>query len=78
VLEAILAGLASVFREFLELIACVNVPRPDRSPAMTASFASMSRLAREICGDCVPREFAPSLRMWMDQIQEMAGEVAGL
>ena len=78
VLEAILAGLASVFREFLELIACVNVPRPDRSPAMSASLASMSRLAREICGDCVPREFAPSLRMWMDQIQEMAGEVAGL
>ena len=35
----------------------------------------MSRLAREICGDCVPREFAPALRTWMDQIQRMAGEV---
>jgi hypothetical protein len=35
----------------------------------------MSRLAREICADCVPREFAPSLRTWMDQIQRIAGQL---
>jgi potassium channel LctB len=75
VLEAILAGLASVFREFLELVACVNARPVERSPAMTASLAATARLAREICGDCVPREFAPSLKTWMDQIQRMAGEV---
>jgi hypothetical protein len=75
VLEAILAGLASVFREFLELLACVNAPRSDRPAAMVASLAAMSRLAREICGDCVPKEFARPLRTWMDQIQRMAGEV---
>jgi hypothetical protein len=75
VLEAILAGLTSVFREFLELLACVSGQSLGRSPAMTASVASMSRLAREICGDCVPRAFAPSLRTWMDEIQRMAGEV---
>jgi len=75
VLEAILAGLASVFREFVELITCVNAQPADRSPAMTASLGSMSRLAREICGDCVPREFAPSLRTWMDEIQRLAGVV---
>ena len=34
-----------------------------------------NRLAKEICGDCVPREFAPSLRGWMDQIQRLASEV---
>jgi hypothetical protein len=75
VLEAILAGLASVFREFNELLACVQAQRTERPPALTASVSTMSRLAREICGDCVPREFAPALRTWMDQIQRMAGEV---
>jgi hypothetical protein len=75
VLEAILAGLASVFREFNELLACVQAQRAERPPALASSVRTMSRLAREICGDCVPREFAPSLRTWMDQIQRMAGEV---
>jgi hypothetical protein len=75
VLEGILAGLASVFREFLELLACVPARRAERTPALAGSVGAMSRLARDICGDCVPREFAPVLRTWMDQIQRMAGEV---
>jgi potassium channel LctB len=75
VLEAILAGLASVFREFVELLACIGAQRAGREPAMSSSVAAMSRLAREICGDCVPRELAPSLKIWMDQIQRLAGEV---
>ena len=75
VLEAILAGLASVFREFNELLTCLQVPRAARPPALAASVKDVSRLAMEICGDCVPREFAPALRTWMDQIQRMAGEV---
>jgi hypothetical protein len=75
VLEAILAGLASVFREFNELLRCVEAHRPHRPPALSASVKTMSRLAREICGDCVPREFAPALRTWMDRIQRMAEEV---
>ena len=78
VLEAILAGLVSVFREFNELLLCVQAQRAQQSPALSASIKVMSRLAREICGDCVPREFAPSLRTWMDQIQRMAGEVETL
>jgi hypothetical protein len=75
VLEAILAGLTSVFREFMELLACVPMQRGARPPALAASIRTMGRLANEICGDCVPREFAPSLRGWMDQIQRLAGEV---
>jgi len=76
VLEAILAGLASVFREFLDLLICVKgQPSAERSPALAASIAAMGRLAREICGDCVPRQYAPSLRMWMDEIQRTAGRV---
>ena len=75
VLEAILASLASVLREFVELMRCVSVARESRPPAFTSSLTSMTRLAREVCGDCVPREFAPALTTWMDQIQRMADEV---
>jgi hypothetical protein len=75
ILEAILAGLTSVFREFNDLLACVQAQRGQRSPPLAGSIRTMARLAKEICGDCVPREFAPSLRSWMDQIQRMAGEV---
>jgi hypothetical protein len=74
VLEAILAGLTSVFREFLELLTCVQPQRDGRSAALAASLSAMSRLAREICGDCVPHIVAPSLRMWMDEIQRMAAD----
>jgi ion channel len=75
VLEAILAGLASVFREFLDLLICVRGQRGERSPLLAASIEAMSRLARDICGDCVPKQFAPSLRNWMDEIQRLAGRV---
>jgi Ion channel len=75
VLEGILAGLTSVFREFLELLACIQARNTNRTAALSASTTVMARLAREICGDCVPREYAPALRSWMDQIQRMAGDV---
>jgi len=75
-LEGILAALASVFREFSELLSCVQMHDMQRSPLLRVNLQTMSRLAREICGDCVPREFAPSLRTWMDQIQQMAGQIA--
>ena len=75
VLEAILASLASVFREFSELLRCIGDTRGDHPAALRVNLAAMSRLAGEICGDCVPRQYAPALRTWMDQIQRMAGEV---
>jgi hypothetical protein len=75
VLEAILAGLTSVFREFNELLSCVQAKGAARPPALAASVREASRLARDICGDCVPRQFAPALRTWMDQIQRMAADV---
>jgi hypothetical protein len=42
---------------------------------LRASLEAMSRLAGEICGDCVPRQYAPALRTWMDQIQQAAREI---
>ena len=76
VLEAILANLASVFRELNDLLLCVDSQRGDRPPALRTSLATMERLAREICGECVPREYAPELRSWMDEIQRIAGAAA--
>jgi hypothetical protein len=76
VLESILASLTSVYREFSELLRCVADPRAGHPPALRMSVAAMSRLAGEICGDCVPRQYAPALRTWMDQIQRMAAELA--
>ena len=75
VLEAILASLAGVFQEFKELVRCVEGQSAAQTVALHANLTMMSRLAGEICGDCVPREFAPSLRTWMDQIQRVAREI---
>jgi hypothetical protein len=75
VLEAILAGLASVFRDFNELLHCANADHMRRPPALRSSLDTMSRLAGEICGDCVPRQYAPALRKWMDQIQQLAATI---
>ena len=75
VLEMILATLASVFREFSVLLRCVEAGRPRQSPVLRTSLSTVARVAREICGDCVPREYAPALRTWMDNIQRIAGEI---
>lgn len=75
-LEGILASLASVFREFKQLLRCIDAGRHDETPTLRASLTIMERLAREICGDCVPREYAPALRSWMDQIQKTAADIA--
>jgi len=75
VLEMILASLTSVFREFAILLRCVEVGRPERSPMLRSTLATVARLAREICGDCVPREYAPALRTWMDHVQRIASEI---
>ena len=76
VLEAILASLASVLREFSELLRCVADARTGYPVTLRPNVAAMSRLAAEICGDCVPRQYAPALHNWMDQIQRIAGELA--
>jgi potassium channel LctB len=71
-LEGILAGLTSGLQAFGELLD--HLPAPEDRPASLArSLETMARLAREICGDCVPRSYAPELRVWMDRVQSLAG-----
>ena len=75
VLEAILASLAAALRELRELLVCLPAGF-DRSPTLGATLGTRARLADDICGDCVPREYAPALRVWMDRIQETARRIA--
>ncbi len=74
-LEVILASLTSVFRDFAVLLECVDAGRPVRSSILDRTVRTIARLAREICGDCVPREYAQELRTWMDQIQATALQI---
>jgi len=75
VLGAILASLAASLHELGELLVCL----PDgfvRSPTLTTALAMLARLADEICGECVPRAYAPALTVWMDRIQQTARRIA--
>jgi hypothetical protein len=74
-LEAILANLASALREFHDLQRCLP-PTQTESLALRSSVRSMTRLAGEICGQCVPRAYAPDLQSWMDRIQDLARRIA--
>jgi hypothetical protein len=74
-LESILANLAAALRELQELLLCLPATQP-RSPTLATNLRVMAALAAEICGECVPREYAPALRGWMDRIRELAGRIA--
>jgi len=73
-LESILAGLSAGLQELSDLVA--SEPVPLRSASLNANLRSLSRLAEEICGECVPRTYAPSLKGTMDTIQERARAIA--
>ena len=74
VLESILAHLEGGLREFSHLLECMTAEFRD-APALEASVRVLATLANEICGECVPREYAPHLKVWMDRIQADAREL---
>jgi len=71
VLESILAHLEGGLREFALLLDCMTADSRS-APALVASVRVLAALANEICGECVPREYAPHLKVWMDRIQAHA------
>ena len=75
VLESILAHLEGGLREFGHLLECMT-PEFRDAPALTANVRVLGTLANEICGACVPREYAPHLKVWMDRIQAHARGLA--
>jgi potassium channel LctB len=70
-LEALLANLAAGLREFCDLMDALPQAR-ERSEILHTGITSIAMLASEICGECVPREYAPGLKIWMDRIQQLA------
>jgi hypothetical protein len=75
VLESILAHLEGGLREFSHLLSCLSADLRD-APALAANVRVLATLANEICGECVPREYAPHLKTWMDRIQAHARGMA--
>jgi potassium channel LctB len=76
VLESILAHLEGGLREFANLLSCLS-PEQRQSPALVTNVRSLAGLAEEICGECVPHEYAPHLKRWMDRVQGHARGISG-
>jgi hypothetical protein len=72
-LEGLLTGLAGNLRELNDLLALV----PEARARLAPTLQSIRRQAGEICGECVPRQYAPELKSWMDRIQASARELTG-
>ena len=71
-LHSLLANLVICLQGLIE----INGSLPnERAPALNAGLRSVSNLANDICGECVPREYAPELKESMDQIRELARKV---
>jgi potassium channel LctB len=71
-LESLLANLTLCLTALIDLL---NT-QPQRSAGLDADLKTISHLANEICGECVPRTYAPALKHWMDQIQDLAKKIA--
>lgn len=72
-LHSLLANLVICLQGLIEINGSLPSGRP---PALNAELRSVSNLANQICGECVPREYAPELKESMDQIRELARKVA--
>jgi hypothetical protein len=71
VLSSILANLSSALDVLVELLTCL--PQEfNRSQAFQISLSTLTRLADDICGTCVPHAYTPRLTFWMDRIQKTA------
>ncbi len=74
VLESILAALSGSLGALGDLLDCAE-GKVERPASLDAGLARIAARSREICGECVPREHAPHLKSWMDEIQARARRV---
>ena len=77
VLEAILATLAAALQQLTDLLSCLPAEMRGSS-ILDRACRRLARLAMEICGECVPRAYAPALTVWIDRIQETARGIGGI
>lgn len=74
VLESILAALSGSLGALGELLDCAE-GKVERPASLDEGLSRIAARSREICGECVPRDYAPHLRSWMDEIQARARRV---
>ncbi len=74
-LESILANLVICLQGLVELSEACPA-KDDRSTPLDTALRAIGNLAREICGECVPRAYTPALKETMDQIQSLAERLA--
>jgi hypothetical protein len=75
VLQHVLVALASCIHELREVLP--SLPEASRPDGLRVCLVTIAQLANEVCGECVPREYTPSLKRWMDRIQEDAHALEG-
>jgi hypothetical protein len=74
VLAAILAALSSAMTVFSDVLLCLPA-NFSRSQPFQITLESITRLAEEICGECVPHSYTPRLVFWMDRIKATAQRI---
>ncbi|MFN7965183.1 MAG: potassium channel family protein [Acidobacteriota bacterium] len=74
VLETLLINLAACLTEMREIARCGGAAASRTGP-MGQNLVTLSRLSEEICGECVPRQYAPELKVTMDRIQAVGREL---
>jgi len=71
IMEALLANLTAILRELDDIFK--NLPENIIvSRILSESLRIIRSLSDGICSECVPREYAPELKVWMDRINELA------
>ena len=71
VMSSILANLSSALDVLAEVLSCLPA-KFNRSQRFDLSLSILTRLADDICGNCVPHSYTPRLTFWMDRIQNRA------
>ena len=74
VLASILAALSSALTVTSDLLACLPADFV-RSQPLDISLSNVARIAKEICGECVPHVYTPRLVFWMDRIHATADRI---
>lgn len=72
-LESLLANLTICLEALVDIRQSSVNGTP---PSLAVGLRAISSLAREICGECVPRTYAPTLKQSMDQIHTLAHRLA--
>jgi hypothetical protein len=74
VLASILASVSSALGVTSDLLTTLP-PDFARSQPLEISLHNIARIAREICGECVPHTYTPRLVFWMDRIHAAADRI---